>query len=156
MSDTEISSAAAQSPVARYTIDASPDAVFLAWITPELVADWWGPEGFTTVVLKLDFAEGGEFKFEMTAPNGESCCMTGIYRQIQQPSLLVMEIIDHCNLGLPKGVSPQLRTSVLTVEFIEQQGKTEVVLSHTNLVEGYDSLAAESWASSLKKLTRLA
>jgi uncharacterized protein YndB with AHSA1/START domain len=31
--------------------------VWKAWIEPEIVKQWWGPEGFTCPVAKIDFRE---------------------------------------------------------------------------------------------------
>jgi uncharacterized protein YndB with AHSA1/START domain len=33
--------------------------VFEAWTTPEHLAAWWGPSGFTLPVCEMDFRTGG-------------------------------------------------------------------------------------------------
>ena len=33
--------------------------VWKAWSEPELVMRWWGPNGFTYPVARMDFREGG-------------------------------------------------------------------------------------------------
>jgi uncharacterized protein YndB with AHSA1/START domain len=45
----------------------------LVWRTfedPHLLAQWWGPENFTSTVSKLDFRAGGEWHVTMRAPDG--------------------------------------------------------------------------------------
>lgn len=37
------------------------------WTTPEGIAAWWAPDGFTVEVSKLDLAPGGELDYSMTA-----------------------------------------------------------------------------------------
>src|SRR5687768_17949379 len=45
----------------------------LVWRTfedPYLLAQWWGPESFTSVITKLEFRAGGEWHVTMRAPDG--------------------------------------------------------------------------------------
>lgn len=133
-------------------IAASPEDVFDAWVTPEILEQWWGPDGFTTRVLEMNAAEGGNFVFEMTAPDGSCCEMTGIYRKIDRPNLLIMEVLDHCNLSLPPHVKPQRKPSLVSVEISQYGTSTRVQVSHTLLDSSYEWLAVTSWSSVLKKL----
>jgi uncharacterized protein YndB with AHSA1/START domain len=41
------------------------------WTTPEGIESWWGPEGFTVKVRKLDLWSGGELVYAMTATGPE-------------------------------------------------------------------------------------
>jgi len=140
---------------ARHVIAASADEVFEAWSTPGLVAEWWGPEGFTTRVLELDFKVGGRFAFEMTSPTGSSCVMTGVYRRIDAPELLEFEVHDHCNLDLPNGVAKQESHSLVTVELSTSGSGTLVTITHAALNDDYEKLATVSWSESLSKLSKL-
>src|SRR3989441_908010 len=49
------------------TFQASAKEVWELWTTKEGLESWWGPEGFTTKVHKLDLRPGGEFEYAMTA-----------------------------------------------------------------------------------------
>jgi len=45
----------------------------LVWRTfedPDLLAQWWGPENFTSTVTKLEFRAGGEWHVTMRRPDG--------------------------------------------------------------------------------------
>ena len=45
----------------------------LVWRTfedPYLLAQWWGPEHFTSDITRLDFRAGGEWHVTMRAPDG--------------------------------------------------------------------------------------
>lgn len=138
--------------LAVQTIDASPDDVFAAWITPELIEQWWGPEGFSTCVIELQPTVGGHFVFEMRAPSGSTCEMTGTYTKIDRPRLLSFEVQNHCNLDLPQGVQPQLEPSIVTVVFTRVGRRTQVVVRHQSLAPNYAWLAIASWLSALNKL----
>ncbi|QCP14819.1 polyketide cyclase [Pseudoduganella umbonata] len=50
---------------------AAPRArVFAAFSDPEQLAQWWGPEGFTSTFQGFDFAPGGAWTFVMHGPDG--------------------------------------------------------------------------------------
>jgi uncharacterized protein YndB with AHSA1/START domain len=49
------------------TYESSIEDVWDLWATKEGIESWWGPEGFTTEVLKLDLQPGGELRYAMTA-----------------------------------------------------------------------------------------
>lgn len=44
--------------------------VWAAWADPERLPDWWGPEGFTCRTDRIDLRAGGEWVFDMIAPDG--------------------------------------------------------------------------------------
>lgn len=111
-----------------------------------------GPEGFSAKVHELDLVEGGKFVFEMIEPNGKSCFMTGAYKKIHAPSLLVFEVFDHCNLSLPEEVEPQVDVSTVTVTITEKDDSVIVVISHSSLNTAYRLLASVSWSQSLIKM----
>ena len=138
-------------PTAERFIEAPAEAVFDAWITASLVETWWGPDGFSTKVHELDARPAGRYAFEMIAPSGNSCMMSGHYRTVERPHLLVFEVSDHCNLDLPGDVEAQTETSLVTVKFAPKNGKTHVLLTHTDLNRDYSWLAVASWAQSLEK-----
>lgn len=51
-------------------IDASRERVYRAWTTPELLARWWGPKGFTNTFHQCDMNPGGEWRYTMHGPDG--------------------------------------------------------------------------------------
>jgi uncharacterized protein YndB with AHSA1/START domain len=55
----------------RITIDRSYEAtleeVWEMWTTKEGIESWWGPDGFTVTVQKLELHPGGELHYTMTA-----------------------------------------------------------------------------------------
>lgn len=51
-------------------VDAAPEEAWAAWTRPELIARWWGPDGFTTTIHEMDVRPGGVFRFIMHGPDG--------------------------------------------------------------------------------------
>jgi uncharacterized protein YndB with AHSA1/START domain len=50
--------------------DAPRALVFSAWTDPAHLAQWWGPNGFTTTTSAFDFRPGGVWRFVMHGPDG--------------------------------------------------------------------------------------
>ncbi|WP_239635399.1 SRPBCC family protein [Paenibacillus sp. H1-7] len=51
-------------------MDAPREQVFHAWTSPELLARWWGPKGFTNTFHEFDLKPGGAWRFVMHGPDG--------------------------------------------------------------------------------------
>jgi uncharacterized protein YndB with AHSA1/START domain len=49
------------------TFNAAVHDAWELWTTKEGIELWWGPEGFAVEVRKLDFRQGGELLYAMTA-----------------------------------------------------------------------------------------
>ena len=45
-------------------------AIYDAFATPEMLASWWGPEGFTNTFEVFEFHAGGQWRFVMHGPDG--------------------------------------------------------------------------------------
>lgn len=50
--------------------DAPRDLVFSAFTDPKHLAQWWGPDGFTTTTSQFEFRAGGTWRFVMHGPDG--------------------------------------------------------------------------------------
>jgi uncharacterized protein YndB with AHSA1/START domain len=46
------------------------DLVFAAFTDPKHLAQWWGPNGFTTTTSSFDMRPGGVWRFVMHGPDG--------------------------------------------------------------------------------------
>ena len=68
---------------------ASRDRVWKAWTDPDLIAQWWGPAGFTAPVIEVDLRKGGRYLFSMRSPVGQEFWSTGVYREIVPMERLV-------------------------------------------------------------------
>jgi uncharacterized protein YndB with AHSA1/START domain len=69
--------------------DAPRDLVFLAFSDPKHLAQWWGPNGFSTTTLSFDMRPGGVWRFVMHGPDGRDYQNRIIYEEIVPPERLV-------------------------------------------------------------------
>lgn len=64
------------------TFNVPLELMWEAWQDPEHIANWWGPDGFTTTIHKMDFHEGGEWLLTMHGPDGTNYPNRSIFREI--------------------------------------------------------------------------
>ena len=95
------------------TLNAPIDIVWEAWTNPDHIANWWGPNGFSNTISKMDFKVGGEWNLVMLAPDGTNYDNRSIfeeiiplkkivYKHISQP--LIIATIDFEDLGEKTGL----------------------------------------------------
>lgn len=52
--------------------DATPDRVWQVWSDPRQLERWWGPPGYPATFTQHDFVPGGQSRYHMTGPDGET------------------------------------------------------------------------------------
>jgi len=72
-------------------ISAPVEDVFAAFERPELLAAWWGPEGFTNTFQHFEFRPGGKWVFTMHNPNGISYHNESHFQVIEPNRKIVIE-----------------------------------------------------------------
>ena len=74
--------------------DAPRDAVYRAWTRPDLIAKWWGPEGFSAPSINVDLRVGGKYVNAMHGPKGsewdKDMYSAGVYKEIIPDAKLVV------------------------------------------------------------------
>lgn len=65
-----LASVASRTMVLQRRIRAPRAAVWGAWMNPETLPLWWGPEGFSCRTRRIDLRQGGEWVFDMIGPDG--------------------------------------------------------------------------------------
>ncbi len=122
--------AAAQKPLAERkititrTFDAPRALVFKAWTDAKVLAQWWGPKGFTNPRCEFDAKVGGVIRIDMRAPDGAIYPMQGEVREIVPPERLVFT-----NMALDANGNA-MTAGLTTVTFADEGGKTKLTL-HT-------------------------
>ena len=112
------------------TINAPRERVFAAWTDPEQLSQWWGVrEDYTTPFTEVDLRVGGSYRFGMQDPGQEHPYVVGgTYLEITPPEKLVFTWIWERMPGdISDWVPPE---TLVTVEFIDRHGATEIVLTH--------------------------
>jgi uncharacterized protein YndB with AHSA1/START domain len=69
--------------------DAPRDRVFAAMTDPDLIPEWFGPRGTTTIVDEMDVRTGGRWRFLTRGPDGSESAFRGAYREVTPPERIV-------------------------------------------------------------------
>jgi uncharacterized protein YndB with AHSA1/START domain len=134
--------------------DAPRALVWKAWTDPKMMAQWFGPRGFTSTVGELDVRVGGSLRIVMHGPDGNKYPMKGEFREVTPPERLVFTniAIDQDGKHLLEGET--------TVILSESNGKTTLTLQ-THAI-GLVPLALQmlagmeaGWNQSIDKLAEL-
>jgi uncharacterized protein YndB with AHSA1/START domain len=122
------------------------ELMWKVWTDPEHLKNWWGPNGFTNTITKMDVKQGGEWDLVMHGPDGTD---------YKNKSMFV-EVIKHKKIVYDHLTSPKFRA---TVEF-ESKGKITLLNWHM-LFESKEQLiqvvktfkADEGLRQNIEKLT---
>jgi uncharacterized protein YndB with AHSA1/START domain len=78
-----------RSIIGTRVFDAPRDLVFSAWTNPMHLAQWWGPNGFTTTTHSFEFRAGGVWRFVMHGPDGRDYQNRITFDEIMPPERIV-------------------------------------------------------------------
>ena len=126
-------------------IRAPRDKVFEAWITPAIMDRWFCPQDLTIVDSSTDARVGGHFHASMKGPDAVYT-VRGVYRELVPGKKIVF---TH------RWDEPQAVDTLVTVEFADRDGGTEITLTHAQL-RSQESLKGHElgWRSTLDALAR--
>jgi uncharacterized protein YndB with AHSA1/START domain len=97
-------------------LNAPIELVWEVWTDPEHIKNWWGPDGFTNTITKMEIKPGGEWDLVMHGPDGTDYKNKSIFREIVKHKKIVYEHISG-----PKFIA--------TIEF-ESRGDTTFIKWH--------------------------
>ena len=97
-------------------LDAPVELVWEVWTNPEHLANWWGPDGFTNTITKMEVVPGGEWDLVMHGPDGTDYKNKSTFKEVIPFKKIVYE-----HISAPRFVS--------TVEFTEQ-GEQTIITWH--------------------------
>lgn len=129
-------------------LDAPRELVWQVWTDPDEVAQWWGPEHFTTPreKIELDVRPGGVCRMTMVGPDGTEHPNDGHFGIVEPPARLSFgqEIIEN----------PMIESGETTVEFVELPDRRTKVIVTSTLVcaEELVEMANAGWNSQFDKL----
>ncbi len=130
--------------VVRRTIAAPPDIIFDAWLDPIALATWMRPGTIRSTAAEVDARVGGRYR--ITMHGDEDYPHHGVYRVIDRPRKLVFTWISNAT---------EQRESLVTVDFFERDGRTEVIVTHEQLPDGAPPSHRAGWESGLTRLVEL-
>ena len=73
-------------------LDAPRKLVWKAWTDPTHLAQWWGPNGFTTTIEKMDLKPGGDWQMVMHAPDGNDYPNSCVFLEVIEPERIVYAV----------------------------------------------------------------
>ncbi len=137
--------------VVKRLFSAPIERVFDAWTKAEVLANWFGPEGFYVSQSKVDLSVGGEYKIEINSSDGNKIKHFGRYIEITKPHKLVFTWMledQSC-----KGSAGLCAETLVSIEFKHVEQATQIILTHERLPnkQAYDGHEF-GWNSSLNSL----
>jgi uncharacterized protein YndB with AHSA1/START domain len=128
-------------------IKAPRGRVYAAWTDPEQLKQWFGPENVRTRNLVAETRVGGQFRWDLTSPEGEEMTVEGKYRELQPGRKIVF------TWQWQDDEAWENNNSIVTIELSDVAGGTELRLLHELLPsEQSRDNHNEGWNSLLNKL----
>ena len=75
-------------------INAPVELVWEVWTKPEHIANWWGPDGFTNTITKMEVRPGGVWELTMHGPDGTDYPNKSIFREVLPLEKIVYEHVS--------------------------------------------------------------
>ena len=128
----------------RRTIRAPRQRVFDAWTKAEELKAWHAPGPLSVSFAEIDLRPGGAYRIHMRAPDGTEHRVSGVYREVDPPKKVVYTWGwdgDHV-----------VKDSVVTIEFHDVGGATEVVLRHAIADDKERTNHEQGWIAIMDKL----
>lgn len=94
-------------------LDAPVELVWEVWTNPEHIAQWWGPNGFTNTISKMNVTPGGEWDLVMHGPDNTDYNNRSIFTEVVKHEKLIYEHVSHPHF-------------IATITFGKQGDKTRI------------------------------
>jgi uncharacterized protein YndB with AHSA1/START domain len=114
----------ARSIITVREFDAPRELVFSLFTDPKHLAQWFGPNGFTTTTSSFDMRPGGVWRFVMHGPDGRDYQNRVTYEEVVPPA----RIVYRHGGGGGADVEPVQFTQTIT--FDDLGGKTRITWRH--------------------------
>ena len=124
--------------VEEVTINAPAERVFEALVNPEERVQWWGaPGSFRATGMESDLRPGGRWRLHGVRVNGDAFAVTGEYREIVRPRLLVFT--------WQPDWQHNASVSLVRIDLEEHDGATRVRLTHSGLTDEERRTGHRGW-----------
>lgn len=130
----------------RRSFPISRTVLFRAWTDPGELARWWGPQGWEMDRCELDVRRDGTWRTWFRLPDGSQRAIGGVYLEIVPAERLVFTWEPE-----PEGDTPE-EPSIVTLEFHDKAGATELTLTHRKLTTGRAVDMDVGWTSTFESL----
>src|SRR5512138_2655039 len=132
----------------KRVLPAAPSDLFAAFIEPNELVKWWGPEGFSTSSLEFQARVGENYRIEMQPPQGDPFYLTGEFREVDPPALLAYTFVY-------EDPDPDDVETVVRLAFGDLGESTEVAFTQGPFkTEARRALHRVGWTDSFDKLVK--
>lgn len=155
-------SGAATDLVVVRTFPTTPEKLWAAWAEPDLVAQWWGPLGWTCPLARMDLRAGGVSLVAMQGPGMPPMYSTWTYETVSPYSGFTYRFnlsddtgtaIDPASLGMPPDF-PQNALHILAFRPVD--GGTEMTMTETGYTnQGLKDMSRMGLEQCLDKMAAL-
>jgi uncharacterized protein YndB with AHSA1/START domain len=136
---------ASETIIQEIAIKAPAQRIFDALTNPSQRTKWWGAEGrFQTTHVESDLRPGGKWTMRGNGMGGKPFTVSGEYRQIEPPRLLVFT-------WLPTWQEDAIE-SLVRFDLEEKNGVTTVRLTHSGLTSDSSRTSHKGWPQVLSWL----
>jgi uncharacterized protein YndB with AHSA1/START domain len=127
------------------TFNAPAHRVFEAWTSAEVLRRWWHAEhDWETPIAEVDARVGGEIRLVMRNPvDGREYAGRGTYTEIEPHQRLAFSWAWD---------SDPSAAQLVELDFIDHDGRTTVVMTHTGLPKAETDEYREGWQNSFDNL----
>lgn len=134
--------------------------VWRALTEPEEFRKWWGPQGFTCPVSKMEARVGGKYLNCMRGPDGKEYWSTGVVKEFVPEKKLVVtdnfsdekgNVMPASKYGMPGDWPKEL---LITFELEQVGGATKLRLQHQGIPHEMRDECIKGWNESLDKLAK--
>jgi uncharacterized protein YndB with AHSA1/START domain len=126
-------------------IPAPPEAVYAAWIDPEIMKRWYCPADMTSVIRQADGRVGGSYRIEMHGKDGAVHLVHGKYQ----------EMVPARKLVFTWGWEDKHEDTLVTVELAPAGKGTKLTLTHERLPDAKSRDShAKGWTGCLDHLVQ--
>jgi len=94
-------------------LNAPIELVWEVWTDPQHLKHWWGPDGFTNTITKMEMRKGGQWNLVMHGPDGTD------YKN----ETIIVDIIKHRKIVDDHISGPRF---LATIDFEAQGNKTRI------------------------------
>ena len=113
--------------VLKRTYQAPRERVYAAWTSPDVAAKFMGPGEVKATNVQMDVRPGGKYSITMLLTDGDTMIVSGTYREVRAPERLSM------TWRWQEDDPKDEYDSLLTLEFNDLGGATELILTHDGI-----------------------
>jgi uncharacterized protein YndB with AHSA1/START domain len=121
-------------------------AIFNAFASPDHLAQWWGPDGFTNTFKVFEFKIGGKWKFVMHGPDGKNYPNESVFAQLESGSKVVIEHVCAPYFTLTVNLTPVAAGTLVS---------WEQVFADTETAQAVKSIVGPANEQNLNRMTKV-